>query len=144
MLVPGNHDVSNAIGSPSKLLPSTDATAMAEIYKRMMTPKKLRTKNSFRYPEDRVLFAREFGGAHCIFLTMWPDSATRLWIEQDLRKLPATMPVLLFCHDQPDLEAKHLTNPNGRHDINHKDKFENDYCIWSFVSLTEIYDHFLY
>ena len=125
MLVPGNHDVSNAIGSPSKLLPSTDATAMAEIYNRMMTPKKLRTKNSFRYPEDRVLFAREFGGAHCIFLTMWPDSATRLWIEQDLRKLPATMPVLLFCHDQPDLEAKHLTNPNGRHDINHKDKFEN-------------------
>jgi len=125
LLVPGNHDVSNAIGSPSKLLPTTDATAMAEIYNRMMLPKKPRTKTNFRYPEDRVLFARDFGGAHCIFLTMWPDRATRTWIEEDLRKLPATTPVLLFCHDQPDLEAKHLTNPNGRHDVNHKDKFEN-------------------
>ncbi len=125
LLVPGNHDVSNAIGSPSKLLPTTDATTMAEIYNRMMLPEKPRTKGNFRYPDDRVLFARDFGGAHCIFLTMWPDRATRTWIAEDLRKLPATTPVLLFCHDQPDLEAKHLTNPNGRHDINPKDKFEN-------------------
>ena len=33
--------------------------------------------------------------------------------------------MLLFTHDQPDIEAKHLINPNGSGDINAKDKFEN-------------------
>jgi hypothetical protein len=125
LIVPGNHDVSNAIGSPSKLLPATDATALAEIYNRMMRPATARTKDSYRCPADRVLFARDFGGAHAIFLTMWPDTATREWIAADLKRLPPTTPVLLFCHDEPDVEAKHLMNPNGDHGVNAKDKFEN-------------------
>jgi hypothetical protein len=29
------------------------------------------------------------------------------------------------AHDQPEAQAKHFTNPNGRHDINARDKFEN-------------------
>ena len=33
--------------------------------------------------------------------------------------------MLLFTHDQPDIEAKHLLNPNGSGDINAKDRFEN-------------------
>jgi hypothetical protein len=56
---------------------------------------------------------------------MWPDTIARTWIENDLKSVPATTPVFLFCHDQPDLEAKHLTNPNGKHHINGHDKFEN-------------------
>jgi hypothetical protein len=125
LLVPGNHDVSNAIGSPSKLLPETDATPMAEMFNRMTHPAKPRTKDSYRYAKDKIYFSREFGGAHCVFLTMWPDSGARAWIESDLRTVAATTPVFLFCHDQPDLEAKHLTNPNGNHGINNRDKFEN-------------------
>jgi hypothetical protein len=31
----------------------------------------------------------------------------------------------VFTHDQPEAEAKHFTNPNGRHDINDTDRFEN-------------------
>ena len=125
LLVPGNHDVSNAIGSPTKLLPETDATPMAEMFNRMMRPAKPRTKDSYRYAKDKIIFSREFGGAHCVFLTMWPDSGARAWIDSDLRNVPPTTPVFLFCHDQPDLEAKHLTNPNGSHGINGHDKFEN-------------------
>ncbi len=125
LLVPGNHDVSDAIGSPSKMVPETDATAMAEIYNRMLHPTTPRTKETYRYATDKIYFARDFGGAHCVFLTMWPDSTARVWIEKDLQVVPATTPVFLFCHDQPDLEAKHLTNPNGSHDVNAHDKFEN-------------------
>jgi len=125
LLVPGNHDVSNAIGSPTTLVPATDATSMAEIYNRMMHPAAPRTARTYDYATDKIYFSRDAGGAHCVFLTMWPDSVARAWMENDLRNLPAATPVFLFCHDQPDIEAKHLTNPNGKHDINSRDRFEN-------------------
>jgi hypothetical protein len=125
LLVPGNHDATNAIGSWSKMVPATDATTMAEIYNRMLHPATPRTKETYSYATDKVYFSRDFGGAHCIFLTIWPDSVARAWIEADLKAVPAAMPVFLFCHDMPDIDARHLTNPNGKHDINDKDKFEN-------------------
>ena len=125
LLVPGNHDVSDAIGSPSKMLPARDASSMVGIYNRMMQPGTPRTKESYRYDTDRIQCSRDIGGAHLVFITMWPDSVARAWIEQDLAKVPPTTPVFLFCHDQPDIDAKHLTNPNGKHDINSHDKFEN-------------------
>jgi hypothetical protein len=39
--------------------------------------------------------------------------------------VPASTPVVLFAHDQPDSEARHFRNPNGAHDINSVDGFEN-------------------
>jgi hypothetical protein len=56
---------------------------------------------------------------------MWPDSTARAWIDNDLKNVSANTPVILFTHDQPDIETKHLTNPNGTKDINATDKFEN-------------------
>lgn len=125
LLVPGNHDASNAIGSPSKLLPKTDPAAMVQIFNRMMQPSTPRTAATYDYATDRIIYSRNVGGAHGIFLTIWPDSVARAWMERDLAQVPADCPVLIFCHDQPDIEAKHLVNPNGRHDINAHDKFEN-------------------
>lgn len=125
LLVPGNHDVSNAIGSPSRLVPATDATAMVEIYNRMMHPAVPRTKDTYHYATDKISYSLDLAGAHLVFLTMWPDRVARAWIERDLQGVPAATPVFLFCHDQPDIEAKHLTNPNGDHGINSHDRFEN-------------------
>ncbi len=125
LFVPGNHDVSNAIGAPTKLVPATDATALAGIYNAMMHPPVPRTKDTYRYAIDKIIFSRDFGGAHCVFLTIWPDSAARAWIENDLRTVPAATPVFLFCHDPPAIDARHLTNPHGAHDVNDRDKFEN-------------------
>lgn len=34
-------------------------------------------------------------------------------------------PCLLFTHDQPEVEACRMVNPNGKHDINSCDQFEN-------------------
>jgi hypothetical protein len=125
LFVPGNHDVSNAIGSPSKLLPATDPTSLVEIYNRMLRPAEPRTNATYRYATDKVYFSRDFGGAHCVYLTIWPDSKARAWIEADLKTVPAGVPVFIFCHDPPAVDARHFTNPYGNHDINSRDKFEN-------------------
>ena len=44
---------------------------------------------------------------------------------------------MLFTHDQPDIEAKHLVNPHGSGDINAKDKFENLVSDVSSVSTSK-------
>ena len=123
--VPGNHDVSNAIGSPSKMVPVKDATSLVEIYNRMMRPATLRTKDTYDYAKDKIIYSHEVGGAHLIFLTIWPDTSARAWIEEDLKTVPAGVPVFIFCHDPPEIDARHLTNPYGKHDINSGDKYEN-------------------
>ena len=46
-------------------------------------------------------------------------------MEKDLKSVSSATPVVIFSHDQPEVEAKHFVNPNGTHDINKTDKFEN-------------------
>ncbi len=125
LLVPGNHDVSNARGHPNGLLPATDATPMAAIYNRMLAPAALRTRETFDFENDRIRYAKTFGGVRCVFLTVWPDAGARAWMAAELKALPATMPVLIFVHDPPNVPARHFTNPHGRSDINARDQFEN-------------------
>jgi hypothetical protein len=49
----------------------------------------------------------------------------RTRIDANLANVNAGTPVVLVAHDQPDAEAKHFRNPNGAHDINARDQFEN-------------------
>ncbi len=123
--VPGNHDVSNAIGFTSRLNPATDASSLAGIYNLTLRPAVPRTKDTYDYVRDNIHYSRDFAGLHCVFLTIWPDSRARAWLEADLKSVSPTTPVILFCHDPPAVDPRHLTNPNGRHDLNKKDKFEN-------------------
>jgi len=124
-VVPGNHDVSNAIGHYLPMAPAIDKTAMFEIYNRMMAPRVLKVASTYNYPTDKVLVSHDVGGLHFMFITMWPDSGVRAWMERDLARISRSTPAIVFTHDQPESEAKHFTNPNGRHDINPVDKFEN-------------------
>jgi len=124
-VVPGNHDASDAVGFWKTMAPPTDATAMAGIFNLMMRPPAPRTPETYRYATDRVLASRDVGGVHFLFLHVWPDSRARAWMDTDLAHVAATTPVVIVTHDQPDVEAKHLLNPNGRHDLNDRDRFEN-------------------
>ena len=124
-LTPGNHDVTNAIGNWAPMNPLTDPDAMVNIYNMMLAPANPVTNSTYNYTTDKINYSREIVGVHCMFINMWPDSVARIWMESDLSKVSSTTPVLLFTHDQPDIEAKHLTNPNGNHGINATDKFEN-------------------
>jgi hypothetical protein len=124
-VVPGNHDASNAIGYPRQMVPPVDPTSMVEIFNLMVRPSVPRTTATYRYERDKVLAARDLGGMHLVFLNVWPDSQARAWMERDLEHVSATTPVIIFTHDQPDGEAKQFKNPNGQHDINATDQFEN-------------------
>jgi hypothetical protein len=124
-LVPGNHDISDAIGFYKKMAPLTDATSMANIYNRMLQPARPLTKDSYDYTKDKINYSKNIGGIHFVFVTLWPDSLERIWMEKDLQTVAATTPVIIFTHDQPECEAKHFTNPKPGHTINDKDKFEN-------------------
>ena len=124
-VVPGNHDATNAVGFYKAMTPPVDKTAMVDIYNRMMAPVRPKTTTTFDFARDKVLFSRDIGGLHFVFVTVWPDSVGRAWIERDLEHVDASTPVIIFAHDQPDAEAKHFINPNGTHDINATDRFEN-------------------
>jgi hypothetical protein len=123
--VPGNHDASNALGFHHPMEPATDATPMQALFERYMTTGAPDSAEPYRYTTGKVRYARDIGGIHFVFLTIWPDSETRAWLETDLAKIAASTPVVIVTHDQPDTEAKHFTNPNGAHDINSHDLFEN-------------------
>ena len=143
-IIPGNHDVSNAIGyykAPMNAADGSglDATSYTQIYNLMMKPATPLTNSAFvgaspslanaaasyAATANRVYYSKDINGVHFVFITMWPDKPARDWIDADLAKVSATTPVILFTHDQPDIETKHLTNPNGVKDINSTDKFEN-------------------
>jgi len=124
LLLPGNHDLSDAIGYYKQLEPHTDPTSMVGIYNQMLHPATKKTTASWHYPADKISYTREIGGIHFIFITIWPDSANRLWMEKDLAAVDPHTPVIIVTHDPPDGDAAHFRNPNGAHDINSSDRYE--------------------
>jgi len=124
LLLPGNHDISNSIGYCRKLSPLTDNTALVGIFNYMF-PRHPKNTSTFNYSIDKVHYSRDMGGIHFVFINMWPDSSERVWIKKDLKTVRPNTPVIMFAHDQPAVESKHFTNPNGNHTINGTDKFEN-------------------
>lgn len=125
LIVPGNHDITNAIGFYRPMKPVTDATSMINIYNLMLNPAVDKTNKTYDYKKDKINYSKNIDGIHFMFITLWPDSSERIWMEKDLQTISSTIPVILFTHDQPESEAKHFTNPNPSHDINATDKFEN-------------------
>jgi hypothetical protein len=124
LLMAGNHDVSDAIGFYRTMTPATDPASLVGIYNYMLHPSTPLTSATFRYPEDKVNYSRNIGGIHFLFVNIWPDSANRIWMEKDLSRVEPSTPVVIVCHDPPDGDAAHFRNPNGRADINDKDRFE--------------------
>lgn len=124
-VVPGNHDLSNALGWHSPLRPATDPSSVVAIYNLMLAPRRPLTVDAYEGARDLIATTREVHGVHYVFLHLWPDSRMRSWLERDLQRVSATTPVVLFTHDQPDVEAKHLRNPNGDGGLDAQDRFEN-------------------
>ncbi len=124
-LIPGNHDITNAIGFYKPMKPKTDPTSMVAIYNLMMKPSKMLTTKNYDYSKDKINYSKNIDGIHFMFITLWPDSSERIWMEKDLHSISSKMPVILFTHDQPESEAKHFTNPAKGRGINAKDRFED-------------------
>lgn len=122
LVVPGNHDMSNAIGFHRPMEPKKDPASMIGIYNLMFQKNQI---SSFDSSLTRIHYSRDIKGIHFIFLSLYPDSAERIWMENDLKDINKSTPVLLFAHSIPDVEPRFFQNPNGLHDINEEDKFEN-------------------
>ncbi|MDE3214195.1 MAG: metallophosphoesterase [Bacteroidota bacterium] len=125
LMIPGNHDISDAIGFYKPMRHRRDPTSMVQIYNRMLHPRVPLTNRTYDYSKDRINYSRNIGGVHFMFITLWPDSLERIWMQKDLKTVPATTPVIIFTHDEPVSEAKHFTNPNPGHTINDTARFEN-------------------
>ncbi|MCO5948355.1 metallophosphoesterase family protein [Mucilaginibacter flavidus] len=125
LLAPGNHDISNAIGFPRPMQPLTDPTSMVSIYNLMMKPAVLLTNQTFDYARDKVNYSFNLKGIHIMFITLWPDSAERIWMTKDLDSVNGKTPVIVFTHDQPTSEAKHFTNPKLPYKITADNTFED-------------------
>jgi hypothetical protein len=124
-MIPGNHDITDAIGFYRPMKPITDATSMVNIYNLMMKPSKAKTIKTYDYKKDKINYSKNIGGIHFMFITLWPDSSERIWMKKDLATISTKTPVIIFTHDQPECEAKHFTNPVKVRGINATDKFED-------------------
>lgn len=125
LVVPGNHDITNAIGSSKVMNPKTDPTVLVKIYNMMLNPARPKTNASYNYTNDKINYSLNMSGIHAMFITLWPDSAERIWMQKDLDTVPQTTPVIIFCHDQPTCESKHFTNPLPPYNMTSINKFEN-------------------
>ncbi len=124
MIVPGNHDISNAIGFYKPMNPATDASSMANIYNLVMKPAIPLNKDTYDFTKDKINYSENIGGIHFMFISLWPDSSQRIWMKKDLRSVRKKTPVFIFTHDPPECEAKHFSNPQSLI-FNATDKFEN-------------------
>ena|GEM_PF-859756 len=110
-LTPGNHDVSNAIGYTKTMSPATDDAVMFNLYNMFMSPAVPLVAGGYNYASQRIVYSKDIGGVHFVFLSMWPDKTIRPLIDADLAAMSnKNMPVVLFTHDQPDIETKHLSS----------------------------------
>ena len=123
LITPGNHDVSNAIGYYKPMYPEKDKTGLVGIYN-LMHPDLHIDTSGFVYSSNLFNFSREIAGIHFEFISIWPDSANRAWMEADLKKVSSKTPVLIFAHDPPEGDTQHFKNPLAR-GINAHDKFQN-------------------
>jgi hypothetical protein len=125
LIAPGNHDISDAIGHYKIMRPLTDPTSMVSIYNLMLRPATPMTNDRYDYRHDKINYSRDIGGIHFMFITLWPDSAERIWMATNLVNVSPQTPVVIFTHDQPECEAKHFINPAQQHAMNAETKFEN-------------------
>jgi Calcineurin-like phosphoesterase len=125
LVVPGNHDASNAVGFYKPMMPATDVSTLVGMFNLMRQPSTPLSNDTFAYDRDRVLASRDVGGVHFAFLHVWPDSRGRAWLTEDLSHVAVETPVVLFAHVGPEPDSRHFRNPNGRHDLNETDAFEN-------------------
>jgi hypothetical protein len=125
LIIPGNHDISNATGYSKLMQPLTDPTSMVMIYNLMMKPAKPLTNDDYNYATEKINYSYNIKGVHFQFITLWPDSAEREWMQKDLDTVASSTPVIIFTHDQPECESKHFTNPLPPHNMTVKNRFED-------------------
>lgn len=122
IVIPGNHDISNAVGYYKPLQPLIDRGSLAGIYYNIHHS--ILDTLHFRYKEEDYDFSKNIGGIHFLFVNLWPDSANIGWMEKDIQKA-GKMPVLVFAHDPPEGDSRQFSDHPGKSQNTTQVKFEN-------------------
>jgi hypothetical protein len=122
LITPGNHDLSNAIGYYKPMYPQMDKTGLVGMYNLIHNGQHLDT-SGFVYNDSLFNYSRTIAGIHCEFISIWPDSANRAWMETDLKGVSSKTPVFVFAHDPPEGDIRHFKDPAAQR--NPADTFEN-------------------
>src|SRR6185503_2144905 len=125
LIGPVSHDSANARGDARVGKPSSDRTAGGNICNLMLKPQRPLTTAGYNYATDKINYSRNIKGIHLMFITLWADSAERIWMQKDLDTVASNTPVIIFTHDQPECEAKHFTNPLPPYNMTPDNHFEN-------------------
>ena len=140
-LVPGNHDISNAIGYPERLSPERDAASAAGIYNLAPDGKAGDVSSgTFDYVRHKTRYSFVRDSIRFVFMGMWPDAPMREWFRKETAG-DGGISSIIFTHDPPEADAKHFTNPCGNHGINSRDRFENllaDTCTVRSVGMEPV------
>ena len=75
LAIPGNHDVTNAVGFYKAMTPAKDNGSLLAMYNRANNTSL--APEAFDAKRDKVFLNREYGGVRLLFVQMWPDSAAR-------------------------------------------------------------------
>ncbi|HIJ95890.1 MAG TPA: hypothetical protein HPP94_09175 [Desulfuromonadales bacterium] len=137
LMLPGNHDVSNAVGytktmsrdggittAASGTFTNLDGSVMAFIYNMFVKAGTFNTstKNAaqdsysnttYQTAANKIYYSKDIAGVHFMFISMWPDLDAQAWMEADLAKISSSTPAIIFTHDEPTTEGKHLTDKAG-------------------------------
>ena len=73
LAIPGNHDVTNAVGFYKAMTPAKDNGSLLAMYNRANNTSL--APEAFDAKRDKVFLNREYGGVRLLFVQMWPDSA---------------------------------------------------------------------
>jgi len=122
LVTPGNHDLSNAIGYYKPMSPERDKTGLVGMYNVIHTGHH-RDTSGFVYNNALFDYSRTIAGIHFDFISIWPDSANRAWMETDLKNVSSKTPVFVFAHDPPEGDVRHFKDPATQR--NPTDTFEN-------------------
>ena len=105
-----------------------------------VTPDDSVSVSGFDYGLHKIHYSFVRDSIRFVFMGMWPDSVMRTWFDRETAS-DEDIPVFIFTHDPPQANAKHFTNPNGSHDINAVDKFQNllsDTCSVNAVGMKAV------
>lgn len=92
LAIPGNHDVTNAVGFYKAMAPAKDNGSLLAMYNRANNTSL--APEAFDAKRDKVFLNREYGGVRLLFVQMWPDSAARAWLDA---QLPTSLPESRCC-----------------------------------------------
>ena len=112
LAIPGNHEISTALGRYPPAFPLPDAGAMVGMFNRAHNAS-LRPEE-YDFAAHKVTMARDLAGVRLLLVQLWPDEEARAYIAREIAASPADTPIILVCHFPPGVSAVYRESPERK------------------------------